>query len=109
MFFFFSSRRRHTRWPRDWSSDVCSSDLVTCTDALSWISIGDRTNIQENASVHVTHQTHPTRIGNDVTIGDNAMVRGCTLQDRVLVGINATIMDCAVGYSAVLIAEGRPV
>src|SRR5690625_7976206 len=64
MFFFFSSRRRHTRWPRDWSSDVCSSDLVTCTDALSWISIGDRTNIQDNASVHVTHQTHPTRIGN---------------------------------------------
>src|SRR5439155_12224682 len=30
LFFFFSSRRRHTRWPRDWSSDVCSSDLATC-------------------------------------------------------------------------------
>src|SRR5207253_5894035 len=30
-FFFFSSRRRHTRWPRDWSSDVCSSDLLTLT------------------------------------------------------------------------------
>src|SRR5690625_8047019 len=33
--FFFSSRRRHTRWPRDWSSDVCSSDLSTCTASTS--------------------------------------------------------------------------
>src|SRR6266508_6236240 len=33
VFFFFSSRRRHTRWPRDWSSDVCSSDLASCTPA----------------------------------------------------------------------------
>src|SRR5437870_13389477 len=35
VFFFFSSRRRHTRWPRDWSSDVCSSDLVMANDAVS--------------------------------------------------------------------------
>src|SRR5690625_7832035 len=34
LFFFFSSRRRHTRWPRDWSSDVCSSDLVGKEDEL---------------------------------------------------------------------------
>src|SRR5690625_6906678 len=39
-FFFFSSRRRHTRWPRDWSSDVCSSDLVTNTTAVKLMTDG---------------------------------------------------------------------
>src|SRR5439155_15851909 len=38
--FFFSSRRRHTRWPRDWSSDVCSSDLYTLRDAVQWLQDG---------------------------------------------------------------------
>lgn len=79
---------------------------VTVRGDVNWISIGDRTNIQDNASVHVTHQTHPTRIGNDVTIGHNAMAHGCTLHDRVLVGIHATILDGAVVHSDVIIAAG---
>src|SRR5439155_4269080 len=37
LLFFFSSRRRHTRWPRDWSSDVCSSDLVAPSDDASLV------------------------------------------------------------------------
>src|SRR5207253_7299951 len=44
-FFFFSSRRRHTRWPRDWSSDVCSSDLILC-DGDQARGIGERSAAQ---------------------------------------------------------------
>src|SRR6266702_8090453 len=62
-FFFFSSRRRHTRWPRDWSSDVCSSDLFTralviCPGSLSWrseaalahLALGDRESAERLAT-----------------------------------------------------------
>src|SRR5690625_3773956 len=70
------------------------------------MTIRDPTNKQDNASAHETHQTHPTRIGNDVTIGHNAMVHGCTLHDRVLVGIHATTLDGAVVHSDVIIAPG---
>jgi len=73
---------------------------------VNYIRIGDRTNIQDNASIHVMNKTGPTHIGNDVTIGHNAMVHGCTIQDRVLIGIHATILDEAVIPSEVIIAAG---
>ncbi|WP_372638865.1 gamma carbonic anhydrase family protein [Fodinibius sp.] len=73
---------------------------------VNWIEIGDRTNIQDNASIHVMNQTGPTRIGDEVTIGHNAMVHGCTLHDRVLVGIHATVLDKAIIESDVIVAAG---
>src|SRR6056297_2652529 len=73
---------------------------------VNWIEIGERSNVQDNASIHVMNQTGPTRIGNDVTIGHNAMVHGCTIHDRVLIGIHATILDEAVIPSDVIIAAG---
>ncbi len=73
---------------------------------VNWIEIGERSNIQDNASIHVMNQTGPTKIGNDVTIGHNAMVHGCTIQDRVLIGIHATILDEAVIESDVIVAAG---
>ena len=73
---------------------------------VNYIRIGDRTNIQDNASIHVMNQTGPTVIGDDVTIGHNAMVHGCTINDRVLIGIHATILDEAVIPSDVIIAAG---
>lgn len=79
---------------------------VTIRGDVNWIKIGDRSNIQDNASIHVMNQTGPTRIGNDVTIGHNAMVHGCTIHDRVLIGIHATILDEAVIPSDVIIAAG---
>ncbi len=60
------------------------------------IRIGDRSNIQDNAVVHVTNRTAPTTIGNGVTVGHSAVVHGCTLEDDVLVGIGAVILDHAV-------------
>ncbi|MEX0648392.1 MAG: gamma carbonic anhydrase family protein [Balneolaceae bacterium] len=79
---------------------------VTIRGDVNWIEIGKRTNIQDNTSVHVMNQTGPTDIGSDVTVGHNAMIHGCTIGDRVLVGIHATILDKAVVKSDVIIAAG---
>lgn len=60
------------------------------------IRIGDRTNVQDLCMLHVTHGTHPLVIGNDVTIGHHVVLHGCTIHDRVLVGMGAIIMDGVV-------------
>ncbi len=60
------------------------------------IRIGDRTNVQELCMLHVTHDTHPLIIGNKVTIGHGAILHGCTIKDRVLIGMGAIVMDGAV-------------
>lgn len=79
---------------------------VTIRGDVNLIEIGDRSNVQDNTCIHVMNQTGPTKIGNEVTIGHNAMVHGCTIHDRVLVGIHATILDEAVIESDVIIAAG---
>lgn len=79
---------------------------TTIRGDVNWIEIGERSNIQDNASIHVMNQTGPTKIGDDVTIGHNAMVHGCTIHDRVLIGIHATILDEAVIESDVIVAAG---
>jgi carbonic anhydrase/acetyltransferase-like protein (isoleucine patch superfamily) len=63
---------------------------------VNFIRIGDRTNIQDNSTIHVTVDTWPTLIGNDVVGGHNILLHGCTVNDRVLIGMGATIMDGAV-------------
>ena len=63
---------------------------------VHYIRIGERTNVQDLCMLHVTHDTHPLIIGNDVTIGHNVVLHGCTIHDRVLVGMGAIIMDGAV-------------
>jgi len=70
---------------------------------VHYISIGDRTNIQDLSMVHVTHYKkedksdgNPTIIGNDVTIGHRVMLHGCTIEDACLIGMSATILDGAV-------------
>ena len=60
------------------------------------IRIGDRTNVQDLCVLHVTHDTHPLIIGNEVTIGHGAILHGCTIKDRVLIGMGAIVMDGAV-------------
>lgn len=79
---------------------------TTIRGDVNYIRIGERTNVQDNACIHVMNQTGPTVIGDDVTIGHNAMVHGCTIHDRVLIGIHATILDEAVIPSDVIIAAG---
>lgn len=60
------------------------------------IRIGRRTNIQDLSVLHVTHDTHPTVLGDDVTVGHHVVLHGCTIKDRVLIGMGALIMDGAV-------------
>ncbi|RNC83175.1 MAG: gamma carbonic anhydrase family protein [Balneola sp.] len=79
---------------------------VTIRGDVNWIKIGDRTNVQDNVCIHVMNQTGPTLIGDEVTIGHGAVVHGCTVNDRVLIGINATILDKAVIESDVIVAAG---
>lgn len=79
---------------------------VTIRGDVNWIKIGERSNIQDNVCIHVMNQTGPTEIGNDVTIGHNAMIHGCTIHDRALIGIHATVLDKAIIESDVMIAAG---
>jgi carbonic anhydrase/acetyltransferase-like protein (isoleucine patch superfamily) len=69
------------------------------------IRIGARTNVQDGTVVHVMHDTHPTRIGDDVTIGHSAVVHGCTVEDRVLIGMGAILLNGAVvGHDSIVAA-----
>lgn len=70
------------------------------------ITIGDRTNIQDGAVIHCTYQKYKTVIGNSVSIAHNAVVHGCTLEDRVLIGMGAIVMDGAVVGTGSIIAAG---
>jgi carbonic anhydrase/acetyltransferase-like protein (isoleucine patch superfamily) len=72
---------------------------------VNYIRIGDRTNIQDGTVVHVMHDTCPTVIGNDVTIGHGAIVHGCTIADRVLVGMGAIVLNGAsIGADSIVAA-----
>lgn len=62
---------------------------------VHFIRIGDNTNIQDHSLLHVTRLKSPLSIGNDVTIGHRATLHGCTIGNRVLVGMGAIIMDDA--------------
>jgi len=63
---------------------------------VHFIRIGHRTNIQDLSMLHVTHDTHPLILGDDVTIGHHVVLHGCTLKNRILVGMGAIVMDGAV-------------
>ncbi|HJT21258.1 MAG TPA: gamma carbonic anhydrase family protein [Nitrospira sp.] len=63
---------------------------------VHYIRIGHRTNVQDLCMLHVTHEAHPLIVGSDVTIGHHVVLHGCTIHDRVLVGMGAIVMDGAV-------------
>lgn len=70
------------------------------------ITIGDNTNIQDGAIIHCTYQKAKTVIGSNVSIAHNAIVHGCTVEDNVLIGMSAVIMDDAVIGTGSVIAAG---
>ena len=76
---------------------------------VHWIKMGDRVNVQDGAILHCTYKKAPLTIGNNVSIGHRAIVHGCTIQDNVLVGMGAIVMDHVVVESNVLIAAGAVV
>ena len=69
-----------------WMNVVIRGDVNT-------IRIGDRTNIQDGTVIHVMRGTHSTTIGNEVTVGHVAVLHGCTIRDRVLVGMGAMLLN----------------
>src|SRR5688500_9075412 len=73
------------------------------------ITIGDNTNIQDGAIIHCTYQKAKTVIGSNVSIAHNAIVHGCTVEDDVLIGMGAIIMDDAVVGSNSVVAAGAVV
>jgi len=73
------------------------------------ITIGHHTNIQDGAVIHCTYQKAKTVIGNYVSIAHNAIVHGCTIEDQVLIGMGAIVMDGAVVKTGSIIGAGAVV
>ena len=76
---------------------------------VNYIRIGERTNIQDGTIIHVTRQTHPTLIGNDVTVGHSVCLHGCVLEDGCLIGMGSTILDGVVVESGAMVGAGAMV
>jgi carbonic anhydrase/acetyltransferase-like protein (isoleucine patch superfamily) len=76
---------------------------------VNYIKMGNKVNIQDGAVIHCTYQKHGTDIGNNVSIGHNAIVHGCVVKDNVLIGMGAIVMDRCVVESNTIIAAGAVV
>ena len=93
-----------------------AGDVITGDDCSIWfnavirgdvnsIRIGNKVNIQDGAVIHCTYQKTGTTIGNNVSIGHNAIVHGCTVEDNVLIGMGAIVMDNArIGTDSIIAA-----
>ena len=73
------------------------------------IVLGNKVNIQDGAIVHCTYEKFATEIGNNVSVGHNAIVHGCTIHDNVLIGMGSIVMDNCVVESNSIIAAGAVV
>lgn len=73
---------------------------------VNFIRMGDRVNVQDGAVIHCTYQKAGTTIGNNVSIGHNALVHGCTIHDNVLIGMGSIVMDNCIVESNSIIAAG---
>lgn len=76
---------------------------------VHYIKMGNKVNVQDGAIIHATYLKSPTNIGNNVSIGHNAIVHGCTVHDNVLIGMGSIIMDDCVVESNSIIAAGAVV
>ncbi len=82
-----------------WFSAVVRGDV-------NFIKMGDRVNVQDGAVIHCTYEKAGTTIGNNVSIGHNALVHGCTIYDNVLIGMGSIVMDNCIVESNSIIAAG---
>ena len=73
---------------------------------MHYITIDSRSNVQDNAVVHVTTAVSPTNIGSGVTIGHGAIIHGCTIEDDCMIGMGAIVMDDAVIGTGSLVGAG---
>jgi gamma-carbonic anhydrase len=82
-----------------WMNTVLRGDV-------HWIRIGRRSNVQDGTVVHVMNGTHPTTIGDEVTIGHGAIVHGCTIEDRCLIGMGAILLNGSHVGTGSIVAAG---
>src|SRR5207342_550563 len=76
---------------------------------VNFIRMGNKVNVQDGACIHCTYKRFGTTIGNNVSIGHNAIVHGCTVHDNVLIGMGAIVMDHCDVHSNSIIAAGSVV
>jgi len=76
---------------------------------VHFIKMGDKVNIQDGAVIHCTYKKYPTIMGNNVSVGHNAIVHGCTIHDNVLIGMGSIVMDNCVVHSNSIVAAGAVV
>ncbi|ALB68383.1 gamma carbonic anhydrase family protein [Cronobacter dublinensis] len=94
------------------ADDVGVWPLVVIRGDVNYVSVGARTNIQDGSVLHVTHkssynpQGNPLLIGEDVTVGHKVMLHGCTIGNRVLVGMGSIVLDGAIIEDDVMIGAG---
>ena len=97
---------------REFGSPRITAPMVVVLIFLTTPRIGARTSVQDGSVLHITHAStynpdgFPLTIGNDVTIGHQATLHGCTVHDRVLIGMKAMVMDGAVIGEGCLVAAG---
>lgn len=96
-----------SRWPM-----TPASGLVVIRGDVNRVTIGKRTNIQDSSVLHLTHKSadnpegHPLVIGDDVTVGHQAMLHGCTIGNRVLIGMGSILLDGVTVEDDVMIGAG---
>lgn len=96
----------------DLADDVSIWPLVVIRGDVNQIVIGKRTNIQDGSVLHLTHKSaanpegHPLLIGEDVTVGHKAMLHGCTIGNRVLIGMGTILLDGVVVEDDVIVGAG---
>ena len=73
---------------------------------INSVRIGERTNVQDLTLVHVARGTHSTVIGSDVTIGHSAVIHGCTIEDRCLIGMGAILLNGSRVGTGSIVAAG---
>ncbi|EOC1428929.1 gamma carbonic anhydrase family protein [Cronobacter dublinensis subsp. beijingensis] len=94
------------------ADDVGVWPLVVIRGDVNYVSVGARTNIQDGSVLHVTHKSsynpdgNPLLIGEDVTVGHKVMLHGCTIGNRVLVGMGSIVLDGAIIEDDVMIGAG---
>jgi len=93
-------------------ADVSLWPMVVARGDINTITIGARTNIQDGTILHVSHDSEfepggfSLSIGADITVGHQAILHGCTIEDHCLIGMAATVMDGAILYSGAILGAG---
>lgn len=94
------------------ADDVSIWPLVAIRGDVNYVEIGARTNIQDGSVLHVTHKSssnprgNPLIIGDDVTVGHKVMLHGCTIGNRVLVGMGSILLDGVIVEDDIMIGAG---